>query len=1030
MGKNQKQMKNQQGGKKQTSFSWQDLAAMKSTLFSKEEIQNVEAEERRKKEEAELKKKRELQANVQAQLKKTDSAFRTEISKIRKNTASIQVGGKSIAKAAGLKSTLILDHENLLMTSFGNGNAALPEKKIIRKNVQTVSLLPVFDARALKDAESFEIKGRAGLKSEVRNPLLQPDEDQLHLRKKLEEVIFGKTFEDNIHIQLAYNILDIDKILSIHINNIIYTINNLLREEQYLSSRRVDLFEKLSFAKTWERFRENAEEYALFMKLIQKPQLGYFGPILWNHESFKKNREKLWQNEFGFRGKAKDWKEYWNQKKSQITETQKASVDQKMNVQMDSAAKRAYTILSILGELRQSTAHGANRTWTAIYCLDEAHDKEMAKRSQLSSLLERKEDPKFRHEARALLEEIYSSRVANLNKGFAAKAKTDLQILFDVLGVHGEDEEIATAKDYYDFIVRKSYKNQGFSIKKLRQQIIVLSENETRPLNSTYFDSVRAKLNHMLDFVIFRMYQRDPVAVAAIVERLRSALSEEEKEAAYRLEAKRVWAEKRYEIMQVIVPKLEGGNLKLLKDSYYTLPAGALEDVFIPQKADCFTELVYLLTHFLDAKEINDLITTLINKFDNIASLLNVMKDPAAGLECQFTSQFSLFYRSAEIVKELKLTNSFARMTEQMPGARGAMFKEAAQILGYKMSETELENYVNNMLDTNRKDANGNSDTGFRNFIANNVIESDRFIYLVRYTNPKNLRMLAGNRKLISHVLSEIPDSQILRYYNSCEMQNSLECSPRMREVLLDRIVNMSFEDFEHVDQKARSGPAAREKESKKSIVRLYLTVMYLLVKNLVYVNSRYYLAFHCVERDSLIYDPSGNKVYYIELKDYNAFSRAFLSEYPHKPRIKDVPGKPPRISKVQTQLMQDFKNSDPRIVKSFRNAVEHMTAVMDMDKYIGELKVVESYYAVYQYIIQRALAQKYQIDLEYTGIYTEEPVNPKILEYFANIGKYGSYCKDFTKALCVPFAYNYPRFKNLTVDGQFDRNRPGTGKK
>ena len=42
---------------------------------------------------------------------------------------------------------------------------------------------------------------------------------------------------------------------------------------------------------------------------------------------------------------------------------------------------------------------------------------------------------------------------------------------------------------------------------------------------------------------------------------------------------------------------------------------------------------------------------------------------------------------------------------------------------------------------------------------------------------------------------------------------------------------------------------------------------------------------------------------------------------------------------------------------------------------------------------------------------------------YFDNLDKYGTYVKDFVKALNIPFAYNYPRYKNLSIDELFDKN-------
>ena len=52
----------------------------------------------------------------------------------------------------------------------------------------------------------------------------------LGLKSELEKRFFGKNFDDNIHIQLIYNILDIEKILAVYVTNIVYALNNMLGE--------------------------------------------------------------------------------------------------------------------------------------------------------------------------------------------------------------------------------------------------------------------------------------------------------------------------------------------------------------------------------------------------------------------------------------------------------------------------------------------------------------------------------------------------------------------------------------------------------------------------------------------------------------------------------------------------------------------------------------------------------------------------------------------------------------------------------
>ena len=96
-----------------------------------------------------------------------------------------------------------------------------------------------------------------------------------------------------------------------------------------------------------------------------------------------------------------------------------------------------------------------------------------------------------------------------------------------------------------------------------------------------------------------------------------------------------------------------------------------------------------------------------------------------------------------------------------------------------------------------------------------------------------------------------------------------------------------------------------------------------------------------------------------------------------------------------------------------------HLNAVRDVQDYAYDIKGVSSYFQLYHYAMQRAVQKAIQPDLKNSGI------SPQTAEYFAALNKYHTYSKDFTKALNAPFGYNLARFKNLSVDELFDRNRP-----
>ena len=66
-------------------------------------------------------------------------------------------------------------------------------------------------------------------------------------------------------------------------------------------------------------------------------------------------------------------------------------------------------------------------------------------------------------------------------------------------------------QQYYDFAVRKAYKNLGFSIKDVRETILTF--DDAKHLNEQKFDSVRGKLFTLFDFVIYDYFIKPPIVV-------------------------------------------------------------------------------------------------------------------------------------------------------------------------------------------------------------------------------------------------------------------------------------------------------------------------------------------------------------------------------------------------------------------------------------------------------------------------------------------------------------------------------------
>ena len=786
---------------------------------------------------------------------------------------SSKVDPKSRAKAAGLKSTFILENDHLLMTSFGRGNRAVLEKDIVEREVLDINPQGAFKARP--ERERYLLFGRVPdastddplYKAEDRS--LQTGEDLIHCKGALEQRFFGCTFEDNIHIQMIYNILDMEKLLTVHINNIIYALTNLLREnisnyEDFIGSTSWhnnvghDYDSFVRYCK--DKDKDKSCLLFLFQKLARQKQLGYYGLEVTKDAPPKHP--------------CKDEHDVLR-----VTEAE------------------FYMMVFTLGQLRQGLAHGRYRELTRLYS-----------------------EKGFNTAAQAVMDHLYCERIERLNANFVSNAKTDLVLLFRAFEVKDAEAKKAYVRDYYDFIIRKEYKNQGFSVKILREAM-TRAIDEAMVIREQRYDTFRYKINRCIDFAIYRYYMSHPGEAQAMIDALRAGLDEDAKLDVYSIEARRIWPALRELVLNHILIQMSDAKFSAIREDRDVSPA-MLEGILLTTEATSFSKLIYMMTIFMDGKEINDLLTSLISKLENIGSFIDVLRE--LNLNAEFSKDYRLFAQSWRVAGELRIINSFARMRRESPASRKQMFIEAARVLREGSPIEALEAYWDEKLDKKPGADGVKKEMGVRNFIINNVINSQRFRYLARYANIENVSRLADSKPLVAFVLREIPDDQIQRYYAAC-YGHELPYDPAMREALTERLTGFSFEELRDVrnDDQRMDKEEREEKRRRQALVRLYLTVLYQAVKNLVYVNSRYFMAFHCVERDRILLDPDkwdiSNAKWQAVSRDaaygYNAFAHDFLRQYPAR-------------RSVQRYLDVNYANSDATVVRVFRNKVEHLGAV------------------------------------------------------------------------------------------------------
>lgn len=865
---------------------------------------------------------------------------------------------KSSVKAAGMKSILVSENK-MYITSFGKGNSAVLEyevDKVDNNNYNKTQLsskdnsnIELGDVNEVNITFSSKRGNESGVEINTSNPTHRSGEsspvrwDMLGLKSELEKRFFGKTFDDNIHIQLIYNILDIEKILAVYVTNIVYALNNMLGIKKsesyddfmgYLSARNTyEVFTHPDKSNLSDKAKGNIKKsFSTFNDLLKTKRLGYFGLE---------------------EPKTKD---------TRVSQAYK---------------KRVYHMLAIVGQIRQSVFH----------------DKSSKLDEDLYSFIDIIDS-----EYRETLDYLVDERFDSINKGFIQGNKVNISLLIDMMKGYEADDIIRL---YYDFIVLKSQKNLGFSIKKLREKM--LDEYGFRFKDKQY-DSVRSKMYKLMDFLLFCNYYRNDIAAGeALVRKLRFSMTDDEKEGIYADEAEKLWGKFRNDF-ENIADHMNGDVIKELGKADMDFD----EKILDSEKKNAsdllyFSKMIYMLTYFLDGKEINDLLTTLISKFDNIKEFLKIMKSSAVDVECELTAGYKLFNDSQRITNELFIVKNIASMRKPAASAKLTMFRDALTILG--IDDNITDDRISEILKLKEK---GKGIHGLRNFITNNVIESSRFVYLIKYANAQKIREVAKNEKVVMFVLGGIPDTQIERYYKSCvefpDMNSSLEAK---RSELARMIKNISFDEFKNVKQQAK-GRENVAKERAKAVIGLYLTVMYLLVKNLVNVNARYVIAIHCLERDFGLYKEIIPELASKNLKnDYRILSQTLCELCDKSPNL--FLKKNERLRKC---VEVDINNADSSMTRKYRNCIAHLTVVRELKEYIGDIRTVDSYFSIYHYVMQRCITKR-----------ENDTKQEDKIKYEDDLLKNHGYTKDFVKALNSPFGYNIPRFKNLSIEQLFDRN-------
>lgn len=918
-------------------------------------------------------------------------------------------GVKTIAKSMGLKSTLVTNNR-IIVTSFVESKMNSDNKSSNVEKITDFTGSNVYGGSQhmfVTDVSAKEINiSTTKVSTKFCNPAAKLiGMDYIQAKDQIEQKYFGSTFAcDNVHMQIAHNIMDIKKILSSCVNNIIYMFYNLNRSGEIDSVQ--EMYDLIGTLTSYESFDKlSSAKKDSIRKLLDSLEVysNYFGVLFTNAKEVASKKKK-------------DWKKLSAEEKEKYKEL---------------ARKENYKILQLLSYARQMVFHDE---------YDIAKNTKISSEASIFNIKNAIADEALLKK----LDEIYGKAIKKLNSSFVKNAQKNCFILSKVYPKCTRSEII---KMYYDFSIYKDSQILGVNVKKLRE---IMFDKYVLETKDDHMNNYRSRFYTLTNLLILNTL-KNTTALEDFVNELRQCGTQNDKNGVVREDAKVAI----YEKYADFVWKTVSGNVKKLmtfcekyndeKKVNFSVTKSDIESYAISSdNVDDFVKMMFFIANFLDGKEINILLCALINKFDNIADILETLKQSNSPLT--FAEDYKFFEQSRKISTDIRIVKNVGRMKGELDVTK-AMVMDAMVMLN--TSDTALPKFrqlVYHELPDGKVDEN-NKDNSLRNFIINNVIKTKWFFYVAKYCNLKECAKIMQNVAIVKFVLKDIPEKQIDRYYKRIkgELPDGLSLQDKIGAVA--KAVH-DFSLFNTLDDMNVMHDTTVVEQSK-GVIQLYLTVAYLFTKSMVQVNTRFSLAFSCLERDAGLrfgkFNQKKAEEYLRLTEKFVCDDSTILADYQKEKGVI----KAKKLSRSQAKPLYDAINRKYKkmhfskrvleemmipnlaeakkilpIIVNFRNSVQHLNVVNQMGEYMTDA-AVDSYYGMYCYILQNILADemiaRYANDKatqrERQAVQQINEIGIKLKE---NLKKYRSYSKDMMWTINMPFAYNLPRYKNLSCEYLF----------
>lgn len=543
-------------------------------------------------------------------------------------------------------------------------------------------------------------------------------------------------------------------------------------------------------------------------------------------------------------------------------------------------------------------------------------------------------------------------------------------------------------KKYYLYVLNEEDKNLNISIKKIMEKARDIYPSNLNEENNK-------KYNTILKYHLYNYLKLNKQLTEEYVFKLK-AVDFDKKDAIY-IELVNKIGKPEFEKVRKICENINYDNEEFVNEK---ILSELLENI---SDFNNFSLEIYSLTKFLTIKECNELISNLINKIQSIIDLLENASKLNINIEIKNNDKLLINLDKdtlVNIVKELKIINSSKKYVNPKGKQTKVNFDVMTQALMIFKNDLKKDD-IRNLLDEKFENPIYKAKKikyPIKNFIKNNVIKNKEFNYLFRYVNPTLLsNLLYKNPNLIKFLLSNLNKEELDKYKNKGVDEHSISL------VTLDNLIN-----------NLKNGNM-----DYSNNVRLYIKCIYLLIKNMIKINSYYFIAFSFYIRDMNLLLNQNKNVGIDELRKKEG-RKIYTNELNDTLNIISNTNSEDKKNMIKTlNNFKDILDNNQDFLTCYRNNIEHI----QINKILLETTFpcnfeYRNYFRIYQYCLQKYLLNNLK------------KIDSSFLNDCKNdIEKYNRYSKKLLFSMNGMFMYNYARYKDISDEYIFNRKYDSNNK-